>query len=350
MDLIFAGLVRKFGKENVIDWPPRDKHRQGKPQLVGDDEKDYGAERRSLCYVEGCEDLKRYTPQEIYDWTDSHRCADLGHEQATIWTDETDESLIYVAKLLGMSSKKAEVVIIAGHDSFRGDPFTLYKKFPDSLLHRAMEWGKNKGRGLPAGFGYNMFIDDWKPEYDKLQNTHLINLSCNFDHLWDVKKREEYLQNKVYDVCFLGYNSNPVRKVVIDHIKERWGHLNNCLVFEERPNQFDRFVRHDEMFKMMAQSKICLNLPGASTNGRALRYYEIPYVGSFMLSLVAPVVYLDPPMGAKFVTLDQLDVCIEYYLNHDSNRESCAELDHKNCIEHHSIDARMDYIFGVLDG
>ena len=39
MDLMFAGLVRKFGKENVIDYPARAKHRQGKPSLIGDDEK-----------------------------------------------------------------------------------------------------------------------------------------------------------------------------------------------------------------------------------------------------------------------------------------------------------------------
>lgn len=324
MDLMFAGLVRKFGKENVIDYPARAKHRQGKPSLVGDDEKDYGAERRSLCYVEGCEDMKEWTDEEISELT----MDEIGY----VFLDESDESFLLLQQLYQLIPMKPQIaVIVAGHDSFRGTPPNVRSRLGFMFKH--------------------MFIDDWQEKYNNYDSVSLTNLSCNFDHLWDASKRDEYLQNKVYDICFIGYNSNPVRKVVVDHINEKWGHLNNCIIFEDRQDKFDRFIRHDEMFKLMAQSKICLNLPGASTSGRALRYYEIPYVGSFMMSLKAPVIHLNPMMGKTFRGgWKALDEIIEEHLDNETKREGAARMGHLDCIKHHSIDARMNYIFGILDG
>lgn len=323
MDLIFAGLIRKFGKENVIDYPPRKKFRQGKPTLVGDHEKDYGAERRSLSYVEGCESLCEWSRPEIISEI-------MKGNIETVFLDETQNSFMHLAELFVSTGKEREVkiAVIAGHDSFRGEPSVV----------------------LDRRFGGHctMFIDDWKPGYNELKNTHLTNLSCNFDHLWNVSKREEYLQNKVYDICFIGYNSNPVRKVVIDHVKSKWGHLNNCIIFEERQDKFDNFVRHDEMFRMMAQSRICLNLPGASTGGRALRYYEIPHVGSAMLTMRVQAKLLDPQMGEQFSSLQELDEKIEQLLEDGNFNRGVASRDYINSSMHH-VDARMDYVFKILD-
>jgi len=322
MDLIFAGLVRRFGKENVIDYPPREKNRQGKPELVGDDERDYGAERRSLCYVDGCENLREWTRPEIMQlWGDID----------TVFLDETDESYQHWMELFGLYSGAVRTVVIAGHDSFRGNPREVIKRF---------------------GGRCTLFIDDWKQEYDSLPSTHLINLSCNYDHLWDVQKRDIYLSDKKHDICFIGYNSNPARKVVINHVRERWGHLNNHIIFEERHNQFDQFVRHDEMFKLMAKSKICLNLPGASTGGRALRYYETPYVGSWMISQWFPARLLYPMPCDVFEPgdLNKLDSCIEDALENPEKREERAKKLHNHCMEYHTVDARMDYVFRVLNG
>lgn len=324
MDLIFAGLVRRFGKDSVIDYPARAKHRQGKPSLIGDDEKDYGAERRSLCYVEDCEDMREWTRPEIIQEI-------MSGNIETVFLDETDSSYHHFIELFLNTKKEKEinVQVIAGHDNFRGDPKQVITRF---------------------GNHATLFIDDWKQEYDNLPNTRLINLSCNFDHLWDVSKREEYLANKKYDICFIGYNSNPVRKVVIDHINKKWGHLNNCIIFEERQDKFDKFIRHEEMFKLMAQSKICLNLPGASTGGRALRYYEIPYVGSMMISQEIHAKLLDPPMGIKFDSLTDLDETIQFYLDNPSLRDTVAVIDRARSLNNHSIDARMDYIFEIING
>jgi len=321
MDLIFAGLVKKFGKENVIDYPVRAKHRQGKPSLVGDDEKDYGAERRSLCYVEDCEDMKEWTEEEIGKLS----VDEIGY----VFLDETDESFKHFMNLYQLIPMKQKLaVVVAGHDSFRGSAPIVKNRLGFMFKH--------------------MFIDDWLPQYDNYDFASLINLSCNFDHLWDVSKRDELLKNKVYDICFIGYGSNPVRKLVIDHVNKKWGHLNNCIIFEDRQNKFDKFIRHDEMFKLMAQSKICLNLPGASTGGRALRYYEIPYVGSFMVSMEIQAKLLHP-FTPTFNSLDGLDYFIEKSLSKEYDRELLAKQQHMMYRFYHTVDARMDYIFGVLE-
>lgn len=323
ISLIFAGLVRRFGKENVIDYPPRSKNRQPHPsiRLIGEHEHDYGIERGALSYVDGCEDLKEYTRGEIMKLI-----SDGGIDR--IFTDEREITFQYYLEIIAGVKNDVPVVVVAGHDRF-------WNQSPDFVK-------EYYGDNFEA-----MFIDDWQPEYDLLPNTHLINLSCNFDHLWDVENREKYLADKKYDICFIGYNSNPVRKVVIDHVRQKWGHFNNCIIFEERPDTFDAFVRHDEMFRLIAQSKVCLNLPGASIGGRALRYYEIPYVGSCMLSMAFPAKLLHRFPCPQFSSLDELDFEIGQLLS-DDELEFHAGAQHYHCMKWHTVDARMDYIFGVL--
>lgn len=326
MDLMFAGLVRKFGRDNVIDYPARKKHRQGKPILIGDHERDYGAERRSLCYVDGCESLKEWSRALIREQI-------LSANIETIFLDETAESFVLFKELtsglLMFGKSFPKIVVIAGHDRFRGDPLSVINAYHKKAF---------------------LFIDDWKAEYEKLPNTYLTNLSCNFDHLWNVENRDKYLADKKYDLCFIGYNSNPIRKYVIDHVKEKWGHLNNCIIFEERQDRFDMFVRHDEMFRMMAQSKICINLPGASSGGRALRFYEIPYVGSYMLSWHFDAKLLKPLQDKYVKTLHEFDSKVESMLEDEHMREWCAKVQHEHCMKYDTVDARIDGIFGVING
>ena len=327
MDLIFAGLVRRFGIDNVVDYPPRDKHRQGRPSELynGDFEHDYGVARRSLCYVDGYEHAKRYTHQEA-----------MNLRPDFVFMDETDESESIWRSLFQFWSWPTPTVIVAGHDSFRQPNMSILKERHSRMLVR-------------------VFADNWKKEWDELDYVSPTNISCNFDHLWDSSKREEFLNNKMYDICFIGYNSHPTRKIVIDHIKRRWNHLNNFIIFEERSDTFDAFIRHNDMFEIMAKSKICLNLKGAARSGWALRYYETPYVGSFMLSQDFPgrEMHLDPFRDdvhcRYFYTLETLDLAIESMLENENRREELALAGHLHCISKHSVDARIDYIMGEID-
>lgn len=326
MDAVFAGLVDRHGPKNVIDWPPKDKHREGVPTLTGDAEKDYGAERRSLCYTPHCLQLPKLTQAEV-------RGLMAAGEIERIFVDERAETFEEYVRL-GAHIFDIPVVVVAGHDRFWGD-----------LVQLNMGYGKK----LEA-----RFLDNWRDEYEGLPNTFPMSYATNFDHLWDVSKRKELLADKQYDVCFMGYNSNPVRGYIIDHLKSKYGGLQNYLFVERQANSMGSFVRKSEYFRIMAQSRVCINLAGAAECGKALRFYEIPYVGSCMLSQkfngkqVHP--FVDGQHCFYFNSLPELDNLIETMLLSDTIRERIAAAGHEHAMKFHTARARVDYIYGCLNG
>lgn len=326
LDLIWAGLVRRLGPENVIDYPFREKHHRGLPVLIGDHEKDYGSERSSLGYTSRNLDCAALDKDMIMD---EIRRGGIGR----IFLDERQES-IELYHSLRASFFPIPVVVVAGHDRF-------WNESPQRVMDQLPR--------LQA-----MFIDDWQPEYDGKDKIHLINLSINYDHLWTGHAGMGLSTEKVYDVCFMGYNSSGDRATFLDHISKKYSGRNNCIVLEKRPNEFGRFVRHQAYFENMARSKICINVKGGSACGRALRYYEIPYVGSCMLSQTFPARLLHPFKAGEhcfyFDSLDELDANIEYLLSDDEVREFIARKGHEHAMKFHTIDARMSQVFEVLNG
>lgn len=325
MDAVWAGLVDRFGPANVIDWPPKEKHREGVPVLTGDAEKDYGAERRSLCYTPHCLQLSNLSALEI-------KKLFIDGQIDMIFVDERLETLEEYWKV-GAQNFDVPVVVVAGHDRFWGH----------------MPQVRAGYRNIKA-----MFLDNWKDEYRGYRDAFPMSYATNFDHLWDVSKRQELLADKKYDVCFMGYNSHPVRGVVIDHLMKRYGGKHNFLFVERRPNITDTFMRKSEYFRIMAQSRVCINLKGAAECGKALRFYEIPYVGSCMLSQVFPAVQVAPFENGKhcvyFSELSDLDNTIEILLNSDTHRERIAKAGHEHAMKFHTARARVDYMFECMNG
>lgn len=325
LDLLFSGLLRRNGVANVIDFPAHEKHRRNVIRLTGDDERDYGIERSSLSFAPGCEDTQRLSADEIFKLL-------VAGEIERIFVDERDESYgLYVA--LKACFFKVPVIVVAGHDRF----------WNDSPQKVARMYGSN----LEA-----IFVDDWQPEYDSIPYVKLTNLSANFDHLWNFSRREQLIANKKYDICFMGYNSSPSRDRFIGHILKKFGHLNNHIILEKRPDTFSDFVRHDDYFSKMAESRVCINLRGASVGGRALRYYEIPYVGSYMLSqrfdarLVRP--FRDGLECGYFSDELELEVGIERALLDPFWRECIALAGRQHLERFHTARTRVDYIYEEL--
>lgn len=318
MDLLFAGLVDVFGPANVFDYPIRKKHRQGNPELLGDDEKDYGSERRSLCYTQHYEKIENKARNEIISLLNNN-------EVDFIFLNETEESYKLYLQLL---NKTVKVVVVAGHDSYRGTIENTKKMYGNKLSC--------------------IFVDDWQKEYEKYKNIYLINLSENFNHLWNQKKSYE----KKYDLCFIGYNSHPLRAKYIDYVMYTWSHLNNFIVFEKTPNRFCNFIRHQQMFDAMKESKICINLPGASKSGRALRFYEIPFVGSFMLSHAFPASQLYPFKNnvhcSYFNNIETFDEKIYFFLRNENVREKIALNGKEHLNKNHTHVQRISYMYEIL--
>lgn len=325
LDLLFAGLVSNLGPENVIDFPSHDKHRMGKPKLVGEHEKDWGAERMSLSYVPQHASLKRWTSGEVME--------ELRRGKIDIiFLDERHESYeLYLS--LKANFFEVPVIVVAGHDKF-------WNESPRYVRTNYYQ------RNIRA-----MFLDNWCDDYNLLPNTHVYNWSTNFDHLWDPAQRK---QEKLYDISFTGYNSHPDRARFVDHILSRWGHLKLNIVLERKPDSFGLFVNKAEYFKMMAQSKICLNLRGAAVNGKTLRFYEIPYAGSCMLSQDTGAVQVEPFENAKhclyFANESELDDRIDGLLANDSKREIIAAEGLAHVLAKHTAHARVKSMLEKIIG
>lgn len=326
LDLLYAGLVQNLGHENVVDFPSYDKRRLGPIALTGDPERDWGAERGSLSYVPGCASFHRWT-----EWEVLHEMR-LGRIDL-IFVDERPESYEIYLRLRANIFGEIPVVLVSGHDKF-------WNVSPQWVVANYYP-GRVKAT----------FLDNWRSEYSYVDRAHVYNWSINFDHLWT---RPEKLPEKVYDISFMGYNSHPDRAMVVDHITRRWGHLRLNLVLERRPNSFDMFVPKSSYFDTMLRSHICLNLRGAAENGKTLRFYEIPYVGSTMLSQDTGAVQLHPFEPDRhctyFRTLDELDVAIDVLLEEGWARDIQASRGHEHAMANHTSKRRVEEMLKVIRG
>jgi len=316
MDLLFAGLVQNLGIDNVLMYPLKDKHLQWNGL-----DRDWGKERRSFGHTEENHLI------EFSSITDIKKQAATG-ELTHVFLDERIESFEQYLKL-GLCFTNVKVVVVAGHDEFQN-------RSPDYVKTL---YGKNF---------HMMFLDNWRSEWGSLPYARLMNLSSNWDHFWDVSKRDELLKNKVYDICFMGYNSHPDRNAVMSFIEKEYGHLNNHIVFERRPGTAEAFVSHKDFFETMAQSRICINLPGAAFGGRAMRFYQIPYVGSFMLSQKFPGNQLHPFVDGRdclyFDSLQSLNEKIKLMLDAPLLREKIAKDGHEHAMKYHTAKSRIAYV------
>ena len=335
LDLCFAGLVQNLGYENVFDIPYKDKHREWHDVLEGRRLSDWGLERRTLGFTDLVpDDRSSHIPG------DDVVTIDLLKKQGVInrvWLDERMESFQKYREF-GLDRTDAKVIVVAGHDRF----WNQSPQFVASLY----------GRKLEA-----MLLDNWRPEYANLPfKVGNIRWSTNFGHYWN---RPEIAPEKHIDICFVGYNSHPDRARFIDHIERKWGHLRNHIYLERRPDTFEEFLPKKTLFSIMQSSKICLNLRGAADRGKTLRAYEIPFVGSHMLSQRID----DPGMSDDFVDNwhcsyfndeDELDAMIDYLLDEShagaQRREEMARRGHRRALDEISVGARWADVLGWLDG
>lgn len=326
-DLLFAGCVRYLGPERVIDFPRHSKHRE--PLIfTGDPEHDWGLERRTLGWTLRNNEVNGY--EQGYDELRLIQMIREG-EIERIFLDERDETYRLYLQLRA-NFFDIPVVVVAGHDRFWNDS-------PQKVAGR---YGKN----LEA-----MFLDNWRQEYNDIPKSHVYNWCINFDHYWDSSDR---YPEKLYDISFMGYNSHPDRAAVVDHIQKKWGHLKLRLDLEREAGTMKSYVRKSDYFHVMAQSKVCLNLRGAAENGKTLRFYEIPYVGSLMLSQDSGAVQVEPFIDRQhclyFNSLERLDEQIEFALSDERRLNWLAWQGHSHAMAHHHVDARIRQIYGVLDG
>lgn len=318
MDLIFAGLVKAVGPHNVLMYPHKEKHLEWRYSDI--DVGDWGKERRTL----GFTNLNDLVSSDL---TDIKSLAAAG--ELTVIMDERDETYTEYCRL-GLLYIRTPVVIVAGHDRFwNHSPQFIQERFGSSLLR--------------------MFLDDWRSEYDELERVSLINLSINFDHYWNRPAKVE----KDIDIFFYGYNSHPDRVRYIDHILSHpeWSEMKLDIMLERNSGTIEAFIGKKDYFERMQRAKVCLNIRGGSEAGRAFRFYEIPYVGSFMLSTTPDFRQLDAFEDEThcgfFSNEDELDGWLDTTLmcgNSDTHREKIAARGHEHAMLYHTCEARVRYL------
>jgi Glycosyl transferases group 1 len=321
IDLIFAGLVQKFGPMRVFDFPRKEKHRE----WVGPDDptNDWGKERRTLGYTGFNVSSDK---EEIL------RLARKG--KLLVFMDERDETHEVYYRLFG--NLPVPVVIVAGHDRF-------WNVSPEHVIRKF------------AGRLRRLFIDNWRPEYDALPVTSLINWSANFDHYW---KRPAVAPEKDVDIFFVGYNSHPDRARFVDFIESHplFGRMRNHIVLERNAGTAEKYVSKREYFELMLRSKLCLNLRGAAVCGKTLRFLEIPYVGSVMLSQRFDDRQLFPFVHGEHCVyfsneqeLENMLVDLLLIPGCTQKREDLARRGHEHLAVNHSVRSRIEYVMQEVE-
>lgn len=272
LDLCYAGLVKN--RQLVLDVPFKEKHREWHDVLEGKRPTDWGLERRTLGFVsDGWDDRPSNPPgTELVGLEIMKR----QNQISRVWLDERMESFQRYREL-GLDKTDARVVVVAGHDRF-------WNHSPEFVA------------GLYGNRFEAMLLDNWYERYGRLPfKARRIGWSCNFDHYWD---RPKVAPQKDIDISFIGYNSHPDRARYVDFIRSEFPSLTLHLQLEREPDSFSNFVTKREYFDIIQRSRIALNLRGAADRGKTMRAYEIPYVGSFMLSQAIE----DPGMTEDFVS------------------------------------------------
>lgn len=258
LDLCFAGLT--MNGLAVLDVPYKDKHREWWDVIDGKRVRNWGLERRTLGFVPSSYDDRPSNPPGT-ELVGLELLKKRG-EISRVWLDERMESFQRYREL-GLDRTDTRVIVVAGHDRF----WNHSPEFVASLY----------GDRLEA-----MLLDNWYPRYAQLPfRARRIGWSCNFDHYWD---RPSVPLEKDIDVSFIGYNSHPDRERFVSFVRKAFPDLKLHLVLETEPDSFKNFIAKSEYFDVIQRSKVALNLRGAADRGKTMRAYEIPYVGSFMLS------------------------------------------------------------------
>lgn len=163
---------------------------------------------------------------------------------------------------------------------------------------------------------------------------------------------------KIYNLVFIGTYS-PAREELLRSVSdlglfiwgsEQWGSSSLASNYQKQ------WLTQEEMYKIFHKSKIIINIHQNSlpeNDAANLRCFEVTGSGEFLLtdyrksfkSLFVP--------GKEIITYqnkDELREEVQYYLNHDDERQIIAENGLKRVLKEHSYEKRLEVIFKKVFG
>ncbi len=174
--------------------------------------------------------------------------------------------------------------------------------------------------------------------------TYPLPFSFNFDRL--PGKPASSLK---YQVSFWAVESNPARTRALGLLENKFDCRTNGTV---RNQVFSKYRRKGKRYlEELAACAVVLNLPGAGWD--TLRYWEVPALGRFMISMRPRIVIPDNFEDGKEVVFcrddlsDLVELC-QHYLDHAEEREAMAEAAGRKARERHSDTARARYMLDIV--
>ncbi len=155
--------------------------------------------------------------------------------------------------------------------------------------------------------------------------------------------------SKKYDVAFWAGESHPIRSKALSLLKNEFDCNSNGT---SKGISFDNFNRKGSFYlEELSACKINLSLRGGGFD--TLRYWEIPAVGSLLLSEPADIIIKNDFIDKKHAVFcnpsvdDIIDLC-HYYLKKKNNREKIAENGKKHIQQYHTDVHRATFILGTV--
>lgn len=167
-----------------------------------------------------------------------------------------------------------------------------------------------------------------------------LPMSFNLDRLPDIGPL------KKYDFSFWAVESDPVRSKALEMLENVFDCRENGTYKNQKMSKYKR--KGEFYLQELAACKVVLNLRGGGWD--TMRYWEVPAVGSFMLSQKPGIVIPDNFENEKEIVFVQDDLSDllelgEYYLKHEEKRESIAKQGHQKLLACHADTKRVAYIF-----
>ena len=303
-DLTYSGLTKVHGKENIIDYPWNPKFHipyKSYPKNLG---------------------ISGFALPRIY--------FDIDKIDLVILACAKKDVLAAYSKLLPKISNKPIVFLDGGDYPEVGSDFYRFNLSPsyddilktrpfDMIFKRefipALHEGDKKVFPFPFSFPYNLYIPTC-PEKDKK-----------------------------YDVSFWAQQIPEIRANALRLLDGKYDCNQNGTTLNQ---SFKTYKRSGKFYlEEIARCKIVLNFRGGGWD--TLRYWEVPAVGSFMISQKPQIAIPNNFEEGKHVSwcsdsLDDLIEKIDYYLNHTAERETMALQSREHLMKYHLNTSRASYL------
>lgn len=307
-DLTYSGLVKTLGKENIIEYPWNKKY---------------------------------HVPYKKYP-------KNLGYTVGTFWSSLINRSIENIDLVVVGSSK------VDCFDSY----FEIIDKIPKKAKTVFIDGGDQSGIGADiTGYGrpelYQKVVEKrefnhiFKREYllDAIHptNVHPFPISFNMDRIPVIPNGYKY------DVSFWAVESDPIRIQAVDLLQDKFDCRENGTV---RNQKFSRYKRKGAFYlQELAQCKIVLNFRGGGWD--TMRYWEVPAVGTFMLSQKPQIRIPNNFEDKKHAVFcqddlsDLIELC-EYYLRHENERIKIAKTGLEHAKQYHTDIARVQELLKIV--